>query len=89
MFPQESFPDTFAPLNWIEAIQQVLVPEAGSLLVMEDMNVGPEEAVQILIDSHSYGLQAHPYKDPPSPVVKQEPAEPLLIVDREIIDLTL
>ena len=92
MFPRHTFSDTFHPLSWHEAIEQVLTPEAAVLLVMEDLDIGPDDAMQVLKDSRAYGNETFPYIEPLSPVIKQEDAEhieSLVFGGREVIDLTI
>jgi hypothetical protein len=61
MFPQE-VAEAFklSPLTWGDIIQEFLLPEAAVMLIMEDMNVLYEDAIDVLRDSRSFGNSMHP-----------------------------
>jgi hypothetical protein len=67
MFPLTAVdPDLVDPLTPNEFIQRILVPEVGMRLVMEDMDLNPDNksdkkrAVTVLRESASYGVAMFP-----------------------------
>jgi hypothetical protein len=105
MFPEEDFPcENFAPLSWYFSIERVLAPAAATLLIMEDMKVGEDKAVEVLKDSRAYGFETYFLDDSdgdnseggemvakgPSllPVKQEDIPVYLLPDDKEVIDLT-
>ncbi|KAJ3520703.1 hypothetical protein NMY22_g12633 [Coprinellus aureogranulatus] len=73
MFPQSDFPcAAFLPIPWLNVLEEVLAPEAAVLLIMDDLKVDQEEAVNILHASRTFGIARHPLKDDDNLVVKSE-----------------
>jgi hypothetical protein len=62
MFPSID-PFACAPMVPNDFILQVLVPEAGRVLIREDMGVNKAEALTILMKSRKYGLMQFPDRD--------------------------
>ena len=61
LFPGLAFTNTnpFSPSIFVE---KVLVPEAGRLLVMDDLGLDDaNEAMEVLVQSRAYGILKHPY----------------------------
>ena len=66
MFPLEKFdPGLAAPLTPAEFIQRILVPEAALSLIMDDMNLDRDTALETLRESNRYGVAMFPSLDKP------------------------
>ncbi|KAJ7241322.1 hypothetical protein B0H12DRAFT_1133693 [Mycena haematopus] len=58
-FPAETIQDDYRPLTWDQVIEQVLIPEALSCLIAEDLDLDPEDAITVIQDSTPFGLAYH------------------------------
>jgi hypothetical protein len=54
---------SIAPIEPNDFLLRVMVPEATLLLIMEDMDVSHEGALEILRKSRQYGLARYPEQD--------------------------
>ncbi|PPQ78707.1 hypothetical protein CVT24_002285 [Panaeolus cyanescens] len=96
MFPQAIFPVTsFQPLSYHAAIEEILVPETATMLIMDDQGVSSEKAITILRESRTFGINTYPFEDDEvrstdtSMVIKEEASEIVIPqCDGEVIDLT-
>ncbi|KAJ7705218.1 hypothetical protein B0H16DRAFT_1207662, partial [Mycena metata] len=55
LFPAITIIAQYAPLTWDELIEQVLIPEALICLIVDELQVSPEEAFDILESSTVFG----------------------------------
>lgn len=60
LFTDNTNPDLVHPLTVREFISRVLVPEVGMRLIMEDMSLERNMAVEVLRASASYGVSMFP-----------------------------
>lgn len=51
------------PANWTRVIEFVLLPEVTYQLISQDLGVSVGEAVEIVIESETFGKYAHPSHD--------------------------
>ncbi|KAJ7255483.1 hypothetical protein B0H12DRAFT_534582 [Mycena haematopus] len=58
-FPAITILSDYSPLTWQTLIEQVLVPEAIVALILEDLQVDYDVAIQILKASSDFGLSYH------------------------------
>ncbi|KAJ7080153.1 hypothetical protein B0H15DRAFT_804147 [Mycena belliarum] len=58
-FPRISITSDYAPLSWETLIEQVLVPEAIVALICKDLDIGYEEAIEVLQSSTEFGRNYH------------------------------
>ncbi|KAJ7224210.1 hypothetical protein GGX14DRAFT_350635 [Mycena pura] len=64
MFPDsQDLVNKFLPLTYHIALWEILIPEAAIQLIQQDLDIGPEDAISILQQSHTFGLTLHPSKD--------------------------
>ncbi|TEB27479.1 hypothetical protein FA13DRAFT_1634593 [Coprinellus micaceus] len=64
VFPQGSIPHGItASLDYWGLVEEVLIPEAAILLIMQDKNVSEEKAREIHEDSRSFGVMQHSVDD--------------------------
>ncbi|KAJ7270602.1 hypothetical protein B0H12DRAFT_1177792 [Mycena haematopus] len=64
-FPAETIPDDYdySPLTWDQVIEQVLIPEALTSLIAEDLHLDLEDAIAVIQDSTPFGLAYHSAPD--------------------------
>lgn len=61
MFPLESMdPDLAFPLSRNDLMSRIILQEAATALIMQDLNVNREQAVLTLMDSWKYGVVQFP-----------------------------
>ncbi|KAF6756539.1 hypothetical protein DFP72DRAFT_776430, partial [Ephemerocybe angulata] len=61
MFSQDDYPDErYKPLPWQAAVEEILLPEAAVMLIMQDRNITEDEARHIHVESQVFGLHTHP-----------------------------
>ena len=76
LFPPSSFDVSFvSPLTPAEFIQRVLVPEAATRLIAQDLNSSVEEALVTLRESVQYGVAMFPDTDSKRAVVDEDDGE--------------
>ncbi|KAJ7172784.1 hypothetical protein C8R43DRAFT_855301, partial [Mycena crocata] len=60
MFPDKLDLDLYAPLTYDIVLHEVLIPEAVTRIIQDDLNVAPRAARSIVWDSHLFGIHRHP-----------------------------
>ncbi|KAJ7451205.1 hypothetical protein B0H11DRAFT_1692711, partial [Mycena galericulata] len=60
MFPDSLDYSNFHPLTYAIIIREILIPEATIRLIQQDLTVSPGAAIDILQQSHHFGLVLHP-----------------------------
>jgi hypothetical protein len=81
MFPEADH----YPLTTINFLRRVLLPETAVLLAQKDLGCSREEAINVLHDSHEYGLVMHPDNDGLGEVAERHKSKLKAIVDKEVI----
>ncbi|KAJ2936028.1 hypothetical protein H1R20_g1066, partial [Candolleomyces eurysporus] len=88
MFPSESVDlASVKPLSWNDMIDKFLVPEAAVLLIMEDMSLLWEDAVDVLHASRVYGNAAHPSNDEHPAVLAARPPIDIRVKEETLDDI--
>lgn len=59
--------DLDCPLDPIDFISHVLVPEAARMLIKDDLHVSDQEVLNILMASQAFGAALHPDSDTNGP----------------------
>ncbi|KAJ7222754.1 hypothetical protein B0H12DRAFT_1241061 [Mycena haematopus] len=57
--------DSYEPLSFSELVEDVLIPEVQVMLILEELNLPHEDAINTLYESSEFGRQFH--SDVPSP----------------------
>ncbi|KAJ7506222.1 hypothetical protein B0H11DRAFT_1653124, partial [Mycena galericulata] len=60
MFPDTLDLDLYAPLTYDIVLREVLIPEAATRILQQDLNLTPRAAKQVLTDSYLFGVTRHP-----------------------------
>lgn len=54
---------TFNPLTYDIAVREILIPEAATRIIQDDLKIGREDAVAVLEQSYTFGIVLHPDND--------------------------